>query len=161
MSPAKNGHSTGGIDRLDARIERRHALGASSEDGFDEHRCTLLRSYMLNMSIYGCEHYRNGPAYRPLMLDVSINDAMSTLSAEARLAHQAGRDKRQLGPGDGALEQHLAPEPEQLGRPAAGRVGNLAGFLDQALLVDQPAEILLVQPLPGERLDGALQLQAA
>ncbi|MNL69761.1 hypothetical protein D3C87_1946630 [compost metagenome] len=48
---------------------------------------------------------------------------------------------------------------EKLRRTAAGLAGHLSGFLDQLLLVNQPAEIRLVQGQPGERLDGVLQLQ--
>src|SRR5436190_11431620 len=61
--------------------------------------------------------------------------------------------------GRGALEQHLAAEAHEPRRPAAGRGADLAGFLDQTQLLDEPTEILLVQPDTGERLDGALQLQ--
>src|SRR4030081_3245953 len=41
----------------------------------------------------------------------------------------------------------------------AGRGADLAGFLDEPLLLDETAKILLVQPDPGQRLDRALQLQ--
>src|SRR5216683_2884197 len=58
-----------------------------------------------------------------------------------------------------ALQQYLAAETNQPRRPAAGGGADLAGFLDETLLLDQPAEILLVQPGAGKRLDGALQLQ--
>src|SRR3546814_301142 len=53
----------------------------------------------------------------------------------------------------------IAAEAEQLGRPAGGAGGHVAGFFDQGLLFDQAAEILLVQPAPRQRLDGRLQLQ--
>src|SRR5258708_6590774 len=61
--------------------------------------------------------------------------------------------------GSRALEQHLAAKADEARRPAAGRRADLPGFLDEALLLDEAAEILLVQPDTGERLDGALQLQ--
>src|SRR5206468_1982 len=53
----------------------------------------------------------------------------------------------------------LAAEAHEPRRPAAGRGADLAGFLDETLLLDEPAEILLVQPDTGECLDGSLQLQ--
>ncbi len=53
----------------------------------------------------------------------------------------------------------LAAEAHQFGRPAAGLRRHAARLLHQALLLDEPAEILLVQPPPGQRLDRALQLQ--
>ena len=43
------------------------------------------------------------------------------------------------------------------GRPSPGC--DLASFLNELLLLDQAAEILLVQQPPGKRLDAALQLQ--
>src|ERR1019366_187753 len=67
------------------------------------------------------------------------------------MAHEArGRllrrpHQRQLAAHDRAFRQHLAPEPEQLRRPAAGLGRHLPGFLHEVLLVDQPAEVLLVQ----------------
>src|SRR5207248_4574505 len=61
--------------------------------------------------------------------------------------------------GGGTLEQHLAAKAHEPRRPAASRRADLAGFLDKTLLLDQPAEILLVQSDAGERLDGPLQLQ--
>ena len=56
-------------------------------------------------------------------------------------------NKRQLGAGKGAFLQHVRAEAEQLGRPAAG-ASAIAGLLDQLLLLDQAAEILLVQERP-------------
>ena len=53
--------------------------------------------------------------------------------------------QRQFAAGDGAFDQHVAPEAEQLGGPPCRAGGHLAGFLDQRLLLDQAAEILLVQ----------------
>src|SRR5258707_15291705 len=75
----------------------------------------------------------------------------SLLSGRAR--------QRQLGPGDGALDEDLAAEAIELGRAAAGLGRDRAGLLDEALLIDEAPEILLVEPPPGERLDGTLQLQ--
>src|SRR5579859_697991 len=70
-----------------------------------------------------------------------------------------GARQRQLGPGDGAFGQDLAAEAHELGRAAAGADLDLAGLLDQALRLDQAAEILLVQAAASERLDRALQVQ--
>src|SRR5260370_5516112 len=72
----------------------------------------------------------------------------------------SGRPRqRQLGPGDGALDEDLAAEAIELGRAAAGLDRDRAGLLDEALLIDEAPEILFVEPPPGECLDGTLQLQ--
>src|SRR5260370_38401915 len=57
--------------------------------------------------------------------------------------------ERQLGSGDGTLKQHLATEPDEFGGTAAGLHRNVASVFDQSLLIDQPAEVLLVSPLSG------------
>src|ERR1700730_14593593 len=81
-----------------------------------------------------------------------------TPRCQARSPRRSGRaGERQFGPDDSSLKQHLAPEPDQLGRTATGLRRNVTGILDQSLLVNQPTEILFVQPLAGERLDGALE----
>src|SRR5262249_24871208 len=90
------------------------------------------------------------------MIRTSKPPSMAGVRA-GRASRSARARERQLGPGHRALKQDLAAEPDQLGRTAAGLRRNLAGVLDQALLIDQPAEILLVEPLSGERLDGALE----
>src|SRR5207237_6344891 len=61
--------------------------------------------------------------------------------------------------GGRTLQQHLATKTHEPRWPAASRRADLAGFLDKTLLLDQPAEILLVHSDAGERLDGPLQLQ--
>ena len=66
---------------------------------------------------------------------------------------------RQFGAGNGALRKDLAPEPEQFRRTPAGIWGGFPRFLDEFLLFDQAAEVLLVDEPPGQRLDTALQLQ--
>ena len=71
----------------------------------------------------------------------------------------ARRGARRRRPGAGAFEQNLASETHQSGRPSAGLDADPAGFLDQTLVLDEAAEILLVQPHPQKRLDGTLQLQ--
>src|SRR5215831_19021742 len=70
-----------------------------------------------------------------------------------------GDRERQLGAGDGPLEQEIAAEPDQLGRTTSGLRRDVAGILDQSLLVDQSAKILLVELPSGERLNGALERQ--
>src|SRR5947207_335106 len=60
----------------------------------------------------------------------------------------------QLAARDGPLQQHIAAKAEQLGRPARRAHRELAGLLDQILLLDQAAEVLLVQPAPGQGLHG-------
>jgi len=58
-----------------------------------------------------------------------------------------------------ALEENLAPETHKPSRSAAGFGADPTGFFDQTLVLDQPSEILLMQPYSGKRLDRALQLQ--
>src|SRR6478752_497100 len=56
--------------------------------------------------------------------------------------------ERQLGSGRCTLGDDLAAKTEELGRSPAGRRRHRAGLLDQPLLIDEAAEILLVQPPP-------------
>src|SRR5262245_21534487 len=58
-----------------------------------------------------------------------------------------------------ALAQDVAPEAEQLGRAPSGLGVELAGPLDQAGVLDQTAEVLLVETHAGERLDDPLELE--
>jgi hypothetical protein len=51
------------------------------------------------------------------------------------------------------------PEAEQLGWSANGVGGDSARFFNEFLLLDQPAEVLLVDQASCERLNTALQLQ--
>ena len=90
-----------------------------------------------------------------IMLGVSINgvkrsfpDGRSVLSGRTR--------QRQFGPGDGALDEDLAAEAIELGRAAAGLGRDRASLLNEALLIDEAPEILLVEAPPGKRLDGTL-----
>ena len=55
------------------------------------------------------------------------------------------------------LLQHLAAEAKQRGGPAAGLCRHHAGRFDQGAGFHQPAEILLVQMPPRDRLHGPLQ----
>src|SRR5689334_524006 len=96
------------------------------------------------------------------MLSMSIRGVKSALCEHFAWCWEEtgplGACEGQLGAGDSAFEHDLAPEAMELGRPAAGAGGNGAGLLDQALLLDQAAEVLLVQRSAGQRLDPALQL---
>src|SRR5258708_2585946 len=74
----------------------------------------------------------------------------------ASVSRRAG--ERQLGSGSGALGDDGAAEAEELRGAAAGCRGNAPGLLDETLLVDEAAEILLVEAPPGERPDGSLEL---
>src|SRR5262249_3157411 len=67
--------------------------------------------------------------------------------------------QRQLASDYGSLQDDLAAEAEELCRPAAGLVQHLARFLDERLLLDQAAKVLLVQLSTCKSLDGTLQLQ--
>ena len=53
--------------------------------------------------------------------------------------------KRKFGSGDRPLGQHRVAETEEFGRPPAGVGGDCAGFLNEFLLLDQAAEVLLVE----------------
>src|SRR5688572_20338545 len=63
----------------------------------------------------------------------------------------------QLGSNQRPLEQNLAPETDQLGRAATGVGRDLSGLLDETLLIDQAAKILLVQTPPRKRFDSSLE----
>src|SRR5579885_1093078 len=54
------------------------------------------------------------------------------------------------------FDQDLPAEAETLGGPAAGAALPLASPLDQAALLHQPAEVLLVERHARERLDALL-----
>src|SRR5215470_20184492 len=89
------------------------------------------------------------------------NDAagMTPMGMSIRVIALGWTRQRKFSPDNSPLEQHVAPEPEQLGGPTACLRRNVSAIFDQSLLVDQPAEILFVQSLSGERLDRALQLK--
>lgn len=67
--------------------------------------------------------------------------------------------KWQFRSGNGALGQNAVAEAKQLGWPPASIGRHRTGFLDQFLLLDQPAKILLVHEPAGQRLDAALKLK--
>src|SRR3954470_6492393 len=67
--------------------------------------------------------------------------------------------KRELGSDNRPFRQHAMAEPEQLGRTADGVGGDCASFLNELLLLDQAAKILLVDQPACKRLNTALQLQ--
>jgi hypothetical protein len=78
-------------------------------------------------------------AAQPATLDPGHKASGDKASAAARLdPHAGGR----------ALEQNVAAEAVELGRPAAGAEAEFAGRLDQPAGLDQPAEVLLVQMRP-------------
>src|SRR5260370_40824234 len=74
----------------------------------------------------------------------------SAADASASAAHAQARCR--------PLLQHLAAEAKQRGGPATGLCRHHAAGFDQAAGVHQPAEILLVQMPPRDRLHGPLQL---
>src|SRR5690606_5314594 len=57
------------------------------------------------------------------------------------------------------LAAHVLAKLEELRRASARRGREAPRALDQAALLDEPAEILLMEPQPDERLDRALQLR--
>ena len=59
-------------------------------------------------------------------------------------------------PGAGALQYHLAAETIKPGGASTGRGRDIACWLDEPALLDQPPEILLVQKRAGDRLDGSV-----
>ena len=65
----------------------------------------------------------------------------------------------QFGSGNGALRKDLAAEPEQFRRASTCIWRSFPGFLDEFLLFDQAAEILLVHEPARQGFDTALQLQ--
>src|SRR3954447_2706243 len=67
--------------------------------------------------------------------------------------------KRELGSDNRPFRQYAMAEPEQLGGAADGVGGDCASFLNELLLLDQAAKILLVDQPACERLNTALQLQ--
>ena len=67
--------------------------------------------------------------------------------------------RRDVHAANGAIAQRFPPRTEEFGRTPAGAGVDLPGAFDQAGAVEQPAEILLVQLKPGDRLDHALQVQ--
>src|SRR5947209_4233865 len=81
------------------------------------------------------------------------------IASRASVGRSDRAAERQLAAAEGALEHDFAAESVELGGAAAGFGRDRAGLLDQALLVDQAAEVLLVQRPAGQRLDRALQLQ--
>src|SRR6267154_41499 len=116
------------------------------------------------MSISGVRKSR-AAGHRPAAAIYAADEDKVDYPAVKGLSSKSSRHGRYAPPGaqaqtgSRALEQHLAAKADEARRPAAGRRADLPGFLDEALLLDEAAEILLVQPDTGERLDGALQLQ--
>src|SRR5439155_17959853 len=113
----------------------------------------VISSIILIMSIIPVWKSRAEFARPPIMLDMRIRRECPL----SRYCHTARGPEPQ--PGCRTFEQDLAPEAHEPRRPAAGLGADAAGFLDQALVLDKPPEILFVQPHAGQRLDRALQLQ--
>ena len=67
--------------------------------------------------------------------------------------------KRELGSDNRPFRQHGMAETKQLGRAANGVGGDCASFLNELLLLDQAAKVLLVHQPAWKRLNAALQLQ--
>ena len=67
--------------------------------------------------------------------------------------------KRELGSDNRPFRQHAMAEPEQLGGAADGIGGDCASFLNELLLLDQAAKVLLVHQPACKRFNTALQLQ--
>ncbi len=67
--------------------------------------------------------------------------------------------KRELGSGDRPFRQHAVAKPEQFGGAADRVGGDCASFLNELLLLDEAAKILLVDQPACKRLNTALQLQ--
>ena len=67
--------------------------------------------------------------------------------------------KRELGSGDRPFRQHGVTEPEKFGGAADGIGSDCASFLNELLLLNQPAKILFVHQPACKRLNAALQLQ--
>src|SRR5690348_12359145 len=93
------------------------------------------------------------------MLGMSITGVKLRLRRFRGATRSDRTGKRKLAAAEGALEHDLAAEAVELGRTTARPGGDRAGLFDQALLVDQPAEVLLVQASSGQRFDCALELQ--
>ncbi len=69
------------------------------------------------------------------------------------------RESGSLVPATARSARNGVAEAEQLGRPPDGIGGHCASFFNEFLLLDQPAEVLLVDQPACERLNTALQLQ--
>src|SRR5947208_15476928 len=94
-----------------------------------------------------------------LMLNMSIKVNPPISRDGAGATGSGGAGEGQLAAAESPFEHDLAAEAIELGGTAAGFGRDRAGLLDQALLIDQAAEVRLVQRLAGQRLDCALQLK--
>src|SRR6516162_2989040 len=104
-----------------------------------------------------------GPVQRNLRPCLTVSRGEKALCLQKSLIPSGAKASRgaraQTQPRRRALLHHLAAEAEQRRRPPPGRGRGLAGRLDQGRRLDQPAEVLLVQVAPRDRLHGALQLR--
>ena len=82
-----------------------------------------------------------------LRISISHNMLMESINGQSQL--------RRTRP----FRQHAVAEAEQLGRAADGLSGDCASLLNELLLLDQAAKILLVHQSACKRFNIALQLQ--
>src|SRR5690348_16462873 len=108
---------------------------------------------MLRMSIKDPRKNRAEPARHSVMLHMRISPNKLSSRCHRTPAGTQAQTRR------GAFEQHFAAKAHEPGGAAAGCAADPAGFFDEALLLDQAAKILLVQPHPRQCLDRALQLK--
>src|SRR5271168_3641630 len=94
---------------------------------------------ILSLSISAVRKSRAKPARHSVMLHMRI----SRLKLSSRCHRTAAGTQAQTG--RRALEQHLAAKAHEPGGPPARRGADPAGLFDQALLLDKPPKILLVQ----------------
>src|SRR5579864_5245027 len=91
-----------------------------------------------------------------LQMSIRESSAMPEGRDNEKLSRPSDRQPRaRIGP----LAHDFAFETHELGGPPAAFRRDLPGFLDQALLLDEAAEILLMELEAGEGLDRALQPQ--
>ncbi len=103
---------------------------------------------------FGVRKSRAGPARHSYA--AYENKARKARSSRAVIMRRPARSRR---PGAGrSSSTSRRKRTSRAGRPPVAAL-IAAGLLDQPLLLDEPAEILLVQPHAGQRLDRALQLQ--
>src|SRR3546814_3949450 len=106
---------------------------------------------LLKLSIIGAKKSPGVPRRVILILSITASLDLSRVAAPARGAEPH--------PGRRPLERHLLSKAHELGRPAAGIHRHFAGFLDQPLLSDQAAEVLLMERDARQRLGRLLQFR--
>src|SRR3546814_17367153 len=104
---------------------------------------------LLKLSIIGAKKSPGVPRRVILILSITASLDLSRVAAPARGAEPH--------PGRRPLERHLLAKAHELGRPAAGIHRHFAGFLDQPLLSDQAAEVLIRERASRQRLGRIMQ----